>query len=620
MQDHPYGWLSLLPPLVAIALAMLTRKVLLSLTVGVFVGSAVVTNWNPVETLVVGVRDHLWPALINPDKLHVFAFTMLLGAMIGVVNRSGGMQGLVDLVAPLAKTRRRGQLTVWFLGLFVFFDDYANTLLLGKTLQPLTDRLKISREKLAYLVDSTAAPVAGLALISTWVAIEIDYINLGLEQLANETNVKASTLFLASIPYRFYVWGALLLVPIIALSGRDFGPMRKAERQALAGTHDTSDAGSEILASDPTLPEPNTPARWFNAVIPVVVTVVAVIYFLYQSGVDPEAKSQTLQEIIGNADSYTALLWGALTGLVTAVLLVLIQWNLLPAHEVGTAAWNGALKMTPALAILWLAGAISGITGDDANANDSERETQQALLAKEGQTWSQWYIEQHQPLEWNEAATASLVQQLQQRDVPADQLTELLIQAGASPDVVMASLTDAEPLAGQGDAYPYRDYRLYTGRYLNDALGKSLPAWIIPTVVFCLAGFIAFSTGTSWGTMALVMPLSIPLAVGAMDQGFDPNSSLLLCVIGSVLAGAIFGDHCSPISDTTVLSSQSSGCDHIAHVNTQMPYALSIAALAILFGTLPVGLGLSWWICLPLQILGAGILVFTLGQKTDECP
>lgn len=618
MQDHPYGWLSLLPPLVAIALAMITRRVLLSLTVGVFVGSAVVSNWNPLETLVVGIRDHLWPALINPDKLHVFAFTMLLGAMIGVINRCGGMQGLVDLVAPLAKTRRRGQLTVWFLGLFVFFDDYANTLLLGKTLQPLTDRLKISREKLAYLVDSTAAPVAGLALISTWVAIEIDYINLGLEQLGNETEVKASTLFLASIPYRFYVWSALLLVPIIAISGRDFGPMRRAEKRALEDPHKDPQAGVDLRTSDPTLPELETPARWYNAVVPVVVTVLAVIYFLYQSGVDPEAKSQTLQDIIGNADSYTALLWGALTGLVTAVLLVFIQWNLIPTQEVGKAAWNGALKMTPALAILWLAGALSGVTGDGANADDSEREAEQAIQADEGQAWAQWYIEQHQPMEWDEASTGYLLQQLRQRDVPTDQLEALFIEAGASPETVAAVAGASNTTETQADAYPYREYRLYTGRFLNDALGKSLPAWILPTVVFCLSGFIAFSTGTSWGTMALVMPLSIPLVAGSMDQGFDPNSSLLLCVIGSVLAGAIFGDHCSPISDTTVLSSQSSGCDHIAHVNTQMPYALSVAALTILLGTIPVGLGLSGWICLPLQILGAGVLVFTLGKKSEE--
>lgn len=138
----------------------------------------------------------------------------------------------------------------------------------------------------------------------------------------------------------------------------------------------------------------------------------------------------------------------------------------------------------------------------------------------------------------------------------------------------------------------------------------------MPTVVFCLAGFIAFSTGTSWGTMALVMPLSIPLAAGAMSGGFDAESPLLLCVIGSVLAGAIFGDHCSPISDTTVLSSQASGCNHIAHVNTQMPYALSVAAITILLGTLPVGLGLAWWVCLPLQILGLGILIWRFGKQT----
>ena len=616
MQEHPYGWLSLLPPLVAIALAMLTRRVLLSLTVGIFAGVAVVCQGDPLQTLAVGIRDHLWPALINPDKLHVFAFTMLLGAMIGVVNRCGGMQGLVNLVAPLAKTRRRGQVTVWFLGLFVFFDDYANTLLLGKTLQPLTDRLKISREKLAYLVDSTAAPVAGLALISTWVAIEIDYINLGLEQLETTPEVKASTLFLASIPYRFYVWGALLLVPIIALSGRDFGPMRLAEKDALDGGLPNPHHGNAAEIDDPTLPEAETPSRWWNAVIPVLTTVIAVIYFLYQSGKNPEAESQTLQEIIGNADSYTALLWGALTGLLSAFALVMLQWGLMPMHELGTAAWNGALKMTPALAILWLAGALSGITGGDANPSDSELEAQRSMQLAESLQWSKWHIEQLQITEWDAETISNLMGQLEARGIPREALANLLIESGASEAILAQVSTEESPLAEAEDDYPYRAYRLYTAIFLNQAFGQRIPGWIMPTVVFCLAGFIAFSTGTSWGTMALVMPLSIPLAAGAMSGGFDAESPLLLCVIGSVLAGAIFGDHCSPISDTTVLSSQASGCNHIAHVNTQMPYALSVAAITILLGTLPVGLGLAWWVCLPLQILGLGILIWRFGKQT----
>ena len=617
MQDHPYGWLSLLPPLVAIVLAIVTKRVVISLLVGIFVGAGVLQHWHPVETVICAVKDQLWPALIDSDKLHVFAFTLLLGALIGVINRSGGMRGLVETVAPLAKTRRRGQFTVWLLGLFVFFDDYANTLLLGKTLQPLTDRLKISREKLAYLVDSTAAPVAGLALISTWVAIEIDYINNGLAQVGGAPNTTGAALFLGSIPYRFYVWGALLFVPLVALSGRDFGPMRKAEQRTVNGQLSGPKGTAASEPEDLTAPDPETPARWLNAVLPVIVTVVAVIYFLYQSGLDPDRPEQTLQEVIGNANSYTALLWGALTGVLFAALLVAVQL-IIPLRDIGSAAWQGALKMTPALVILWLAGALSGITGLGANGEDSDAETEKGIKAAVHQEWADWLVLQQKPEEWDEATVVQTTQSLVDREVDPATIATALASADVDKVMITQAMQQLDLAVEPADEYPYRSYRLYTGPFLNQKMSEQLPVWLLPTVVFVLAGFIAFSTGTSWGTMALVMPLAIPLAAGALPDGVDGSQPLLLAVVGSVLAGAIFGDHCSPISDTTVLSSQSSGCDHIAHVRTQMPYALAVGLIVILLGTVPVGLGLSVWLCLPLQLAALVACLFLFGKTTED--
>ena len=237
MTEHPFGWLSLLPPLVAIALAIATRRIVLSLVVGIFAGSLVMSGGDLLTAVYHTWETHLWRTFTDPGKLRVFSFTLLMGAMVGVISASGGMRGLVDLVSPFASNRRRGQLATWMMGLLVFFDDYANTMLLGSTLRPICDRLRISREKLAYLVDSTAAPVAGLAPLSTWVAVEIDYIGNGLDSIGDD-GLSAFALFLASIPYRFYIWSALLLVPMVAFLGRDFGAMVGAERAAAADSED----------------------------------------------------------------------------------------------------------------------------------------------------------------------------------------------------------------------------------------------------------------------------------------------------------------------------------------------------------------------------------------------
>ena len=280
MVSHPYGWMSLLPPIAAIALAIATRRVVSSLIAGIFVGALVTTQGNIWQALVDTCEQHLWPTLVDAGRLRVFSFTLMMGAMIGVMTRCGGMRGLINLVAPFASTRRRGQLATWFLGMLIFFDDYANTILLGGTLRPICDRLKISREKLAYLVDSTAAPVAGLALVSTWVAVEIEYIAGGLENIPGESGLDAFRLFIASIPYRFYMLMALLFVPLTAILGREFGPMWKAEQAAIQGTQPDRAANRAIQQLDEVTQE----SAWYNAVLPIVVTLTVVVILIYQTG------------------------------------------------------------------------------------------------------------------------------------------------------------------------------------------------------------------------------------------------------------------------------------------------------------------------------------------------
>ena len=523
-----YGIWSLLPPLVAIALAMLTRRIVFALGAGVFVGSLILAGGHPVLATSRAFELHLWKSLVDEQHLRVFTFTLLMGAMIGVIHRCGGMHGVVNLLAPLARNRRGGQFLTWLLGLLVFIDDYANSLLLGNTMRPLTDRLRISREKLAYLVDSTAAPVSGLALISTWVAGEIGYIEEGFRQLSDGVVVDGLSYFVQTIPYRFYVLWSLLLVPLVALLGRDFGPMLTAERRAFAGSAPEScpqAAGPDLLAG----PDSEKPLRWLNAVVPVCVTVMVVVGLLVVTGRSelgermPDANR--LLHVIGNGDSYLSLVYGSLSGLMVASGLAWGQ-RLLTMVEIRQAATQGARIVLPALAILWLAWAVSEITD-----------------------------EKH----------------------------------------------------------------LGTAVFLGNLLEGAMDLRWVPTAVFVIASLIAFSTGTSWGTMLILMPIVIGVTFKMLaSEGIaDPQHPLLISAVGSVLAGAIFGDHCSPISDTTVLSSQASGCHHVEHVRTQLPYALLVAAVSILCGTIPVGFGFSVWITLPLgSLLLIGALA-VLGQRVE---
>lgn len=554
---HPYGLLSLAPPVIAVVLAIVTRRILLSVLLGLFAGALLTTGGDVVQATCDLFEAHLWPTFTQPSKLRLFAFTMAMGATVGLIHAAGGMQGLVSLMTPLARGPRSGQLTGWMLGLVVFFDDYANTLLLGGALRSVFDRLKISREKLAYLVDSTAAPVAGLAVVSTWVAVEISYIQEGLDNVIDATGdpPSAFALFVACLPYRFYVIQALLFVPLVALLGREFGPMLTAERAARAAKPAESAQPTAEFAGSSFAAAPPTATHWSNAVVPLGVTLVTVTALLWLTGVanlgdkyDPAASALIkFRDVFGEAASGLALMYGGFAGLATSIVMVRVR-NLLPPAETTQALVRGVITVLPAVAILWIAGAMSRMTGN--------------------------------------------------RDI------------------------DGAPSA---EPYQHADVRLYTGEYLSAKLlgenGEAPSATfraLLPTGVFVLSAVVAFCTGTSFGTMGLVIPLVVPIAYAAANGGppGDPTTTpLFLASLGGVLAGAIFGDHCSPISDTTILSSTASGCDHMAHVRTQLPYALTVAAVVILLGTLPLALGISVWILLPVQTVALGALVLAIGKK-----
>ncbi|QEG43268.1 Na+/H+ antiporter NhaC family protein [Roseimaritima ulvae] len=535
--------------MVAIILAIVTRRVIASLGLAVVVGAALLAWKLPLAAdepqrsgIVRGAQflwHHIYQSLFDADHISVLQFSLLLGAMIGVLEASRSMQALMRQLAARASGRRGGQTLVAGLGLGIFFDDYANTLLLGGTMRSVCDTLRISRAKLAYLVDSTAAPVAGLALVSTWVATEVSLIGEGLPP---DSSVTAFELFVQSIAYRFYPIFALLLVFIIARSGRDFGPMLRAERAALeqpGATAGNSAAPNNSASPDKSAASDKSAAEddaglwvWFAALLPVVVCVATVAGVLVSTGLEavadqPGERPTGLQgwgEILGNADSYQALTTAGKVGLLTALVMGFLSHPQLATLR--TLLWGvvrGAWQIMPAMLVLWLAWALSSMTAED---------------------------------------------------------------------------------------------QLNTGGYLGEVLSDRLPGVLLPTLVFLVASLVAFSTGTSWGTMALLTPLAVQL--GLQMAVADSQASLLAATTGSVLAGAIFGDHCSPISDTTVLSSRACGCDHVEHVRTQMPYAALAAAVAILLGTLPAAWGLSPWLSI---VAGAVVLyasVRVLGRRVEE--
>lgn len=602
MSEHPFGIWSFTPPVVAITLAILTRRIVGSLVAGVFAGALLMAGGNPLVAVAETWETHLWSTLIDPGKLRVFSFTLLMGALVGVITRSGGMRGLIGLVLPWARTRRRGQLTTYLLGLVIFFDDYANTILIGNTMRPISDRLRISREKLAYLVDSTAAPIAGVALISTWIAVELDYIATGLATVPELESSTAFGLFIDTLPYRFYVWGALVFVPLTAILGRDFGPMRAAECRAAVRDkviHAAADEGNPATegstgpATDarpegvvnagmgddgPAVDQPERVAGWYHAAIPLAVTLGLVVYFLLVTGLQElglpgDRPWQALQgetplrEIIGAADSTVALQYGALAGVLLALGMAragrLMSWA-----EGLDAATAGARVVLPAIAILWTASALSRMTTGEAVDGRSPAET--------------FEFRDH-------------------RLYTGDYLA--LVLAGQSP----ASPTGETDQVRRRTADAERPTVAYSVRWL-------------PTIVFVIAAVVAFSTGTSWGTMGILIPMVFPLARGLLireGMTVGEGEPLLLASVGGVLAGAIFGDHCSPISDTTVLSSQSSGCDHLAHVWTQMPYAMVVGGVSIVLGTIPLGFGFPVSVLLPIQFLVLMAILRLAGKPTS---
>ncbi len=515
-------WLSVVPPLLAIAVALLFRQVIPALFVGLMFGVWLIANfsWQALWTSpLVVVEEYTVAALADTDHASVIIFSLLIGGLVGISSRNGGMVGVVNLIVNWANTVKRASLATIAMGLSIFFDDYANSLVVGNTMRPVTDKMNISREKLAYLVDSTAAPIASIALITTWVGFEVGLIDEALKSIGH-TGDGAYIMFLQSIPYSFYPIFAIGLTLLIAATGRDFGPMLSAEQRARDGFINTTEGIG--LADDDIQPIEGKPHRAINALSPFGVLIIVVLGGLYVTGVDSNIENQSLKDIIGNSNAFKAMLWASIAATIVAIGMSVSQ-RILTLDDTVEAWYEGMKPMLQAIVILVLA-------------------------------WS------------------------------------------------LAAITE----------------QLQTSQYISSLLQDSLSYYWLPVLTYLLAALTAFATGSSWGTMGILIPLIIPITWSVMGaQGVLDTEYLHIIhiTIASVLAGAVWGDHCSPISDTTILSSMASGCDHIEHVRTQIPYATYAGGFAILSGIIPASFGLSPWIALAVGLVGMFVGLRWLGTK-----
>ncbi len=514
-QSDDMLWYSIVPPLLAILLAFLTHHVVLSLGIAIVAGGllcevpaapldagAWLDGFGKVAGIFVGTAT-------DRTNLIILSFIPAVFVTIQLVIRSGGFQGILAWLTRWIKGRRSAQGATACMGILCFIDDYANAMIVGSMMQPITDRFGVSRQKLAFIVDATSAPIAGLAVISTWIAYEVGLLGEIAKELAINKNGYA--MFFDALAYRFYCWLMIAFVFAHISLGRDFGPMRKAEESFGSGSDDNGKRSSAEKNSSRGYDSGSPMA--ICAILPLGALLVVHLTGLWLDGDGPAMLRQGgslmsltyWRQVISAAEnSHVMLARAGVVGLIFALFCSVFLASL-RASEIGKCVIKGLRRASIPVVILILAWSLKNCCGE-----------------------------------------------------------------------------------------------LGTGKFLTSLLAGRVSPWLFAPMVFVVASIVSFATGTSYGTMAILLPTAVPVAF-ALDG--DTYGVCTIMSIGAVLDGAIFGDHCSPISDTTIMSSISTSCDLMEHVQTQLPYSLFVAAVALLLAYLPSALGL--W---PGASLGLGIL------------
>lgn len=513
-----YGLFGIIPPLLAIILALLTKEVIISLTVGILSGTLILAYGN-IFTAITIFTDKVAAMTGDSWNVRILLFCALLGAFVSMLSKTGSTKAFGLWASKYLKTKKSVLIFTWFFGLIIFIDDYFNSLSVGTVMRPAFDEKKISRAKLAYILDSTAAPVCILAPISTWVVTVMSYIrdSEGFESL----NMSEFIFFIKMIPYSVYPLLALAFVVLISLFFKDFGPMKRSEDDAANGKLFNEDLYGACPGNLETISGDS--AKWYDMVIAIVVLIlVCIVMFpittymglVGSDGIETLSQafnSTTITNAFIQTDASKALFYGAVISLIIMYIYYVAR-RLLNVRSAGNAIMEGIKSMVPALVVLALAWTIGNVIK-------------------------------------------------------------------SSPEE-----------GGLGLA-----------SFLSEVVkGGGFPLWLLPAIGYLLGCVIAFSTGTSWGTFAILIPIVIPIATGlANANGYSGEQLLnvLLISVGSLVSGAVFGDHCSPISDTTILSSTGSNCPLLEHVSTQLPYA-SLVAIASFIGVIVGGITLNPFLAL----------------------
>jgi Na+/H+ antiporter NhaC len=493
---------ALVPPLVAIVLALITKEVYSSLFVGILLGGLLAADFKPVQAFD-NVLNHGIIAAVS-GTAGIFIFLVVLGALVALINKAGGSAAFGRWAETHIKSKVGASLATFVLGVLIFIDDYFNCLTVGSVMLPVTDRHKVSRAKLAFLIDATAAPICMIAPISSWAAAVSEY--------TSGTGYSGIELFIRAIPYNFYSLLMLVFVVAIILMKVDFGPMRKHEINAAKGDLFTS--GQDNVESVENEKE-NPKGRVIDLILPVIVLVaLSVIGLIYVGGF---FSGESFVDAFANTDATVGLPWGAILALVFTV-IYLIARRIITFKEAMECIPKGFKAMVPAILILTFATSLKEMTG---------------MLG-------------------------------------ADVFVESLMNSAAP------------------------------------GLANFLPA-----IIFIVACILAFSTGTSWGTFGILIPIVLAM--------FEPTSKMLIIGISACLAGAVCGDHCSPISDTTIMSSAGSRSNHVNHVSTQLPYAIYVAVISFLMYLLAAFIQNAYvLLAIGTVIVVGGLFVIKMMNKKKE--
>lgn len=498
-----FGVLSLLPPLLAIVLAFITKNVLFSLFFGVFIGATMLAGWNPILGFVNSIGDFIIPNMADSWNAGVILMTLFVGVFAAMLERGGGATAFGKKMENRIRTRKQAQIAAWIGGLVIFFSDSSNSVLLGPIFKPITDRVKVSREKLAYICDSTAATVPVLIPITAWGAFIMGIMKNHLPDGTNPMSI-----FMKSVPFYLYPILAILMVFYIGATGWDFGPMKKAEKRSYEEGKVLADGAQPLKKDfDIEVPQDANPTIW-DMIIPLVVLVVSLFAVFLWTGGFPQVG---FVEAISNSDTMLGLSVAFFLGSIIASIMTR-RSKVMAVKEIGETWTIGFSQMIEAILILILSWSIGSVV--------------------------------------SEVGTASFIVRV----------TEGLITPG-----------------------------------------------VMFITIFIAACITSFATGTSWGTFAIFLPIAIPLAL--------ENDISVYPAIGAALAGGLFGDHCSPISDSTILASLGASSDHIDHVKTQLPYAI-VAAIASVFGYIVAALTDSGFLALVTSIIIMIIIVYVI-QKLE---